>query len=127
MEPKNPLKGLIRKILVTSCAIAVMAAGTALALKNPKFAMSVCLGWMVSAVSFAVLCITAYNAFIKNHAVSVVAASLGIAKLVVVGFLLWVLITKGLVDPTAFMAGFSATVIALIFEGVRMKAHGASS
>ena len=124
MNSKAAVTSLIKKIVLTSMILAAVAAVVSLALGHSKFALSIGMGWIISVTSFSVLCITIYSAFMKNHTASIVAAVIGIAKLIILGLALWYLITKGYADPLAFMAGFGSTVLALMIEGFRMKSHG---
>ena len=120
-EIKSHVRRLILRVALTSAAAMSVGLIIAVILKSKVMAMSVFSGWTVSILSFSILVLTISKAFIGEKIRSIGWAIAGIFKLAIIGALLWILITRGHVEPIAFTAGFSAVIVALLIEGVRLK------
>ena len=108
---------LIARVGALSLATAAVAAAAAAVMSGPAAAFSVGIGAAVALASFSVLCLSASCAAGSGFGAAFVAA-LGILKMAIIGALLWWLISRGLVEPVSFLAGFTSLVAALLIEGL---------
>ncbi|MBT3181917.1 MAG: hypothetical protein HN337_05340 [Deltaproteobacteria bacterium] len=120
-ESKSIIGGLLRRVFLISAIVMAISVVIAIALQSKQAAISIGSGWVIGFVSFFVLVMTVMKSFSGEHVKSVGWAIVGILKLGVLGGVLWLLITRGHVEPFSFMGGFSILVFALIIEGVRLN------
>lgn len=86
--------------------------------------VSAAIGWATSVASFLALAITIVKAFARKNRMTAFWAALGILKLGVIGVVLFFLVTKKIIEPIAFLAGFSTIVAALLVQAMRMRHEG---
>lgn len=109
---------------MVSLAIAALFVGAALILRRPDYAISCAVGAVVAMASFAVLVYTVARAFSRaagsgrSHAV---VLAIGFLKLGLLGAALWWLVSREMIEPLTFLAGFSTVVVALLIEGMCLK------
>ncbi len=120
-KPKSAIKGLLKRIFLISAAAMLLSVIVAIVLQVKAAAISIASGWLIGFVSFFVLVMTVVKSFSGEHVKSIGWAIAGVLKLGVLGGVLWLLITKGHVEPFSFMGGFSILVFALVIEGVRLN------
>ena len=114
------IRRLIRGVLMTETAVlAVTCLASAFLIKGSGAAFSVALGAIISMLSFTVLAIVVYKSMTGQGRAVILVATLGIIKVMVLGALLWWLISTGVADPIAFMIGFATMVVTLIIEGIK--------
>ena len=114
------IRRLIRGVLMTETVIlAATCLTSAFIMKESEAAFSVALGAVISILSFTVLAIVIYKSMMGQGRAVILITMLGTIKVVVLGGLLWWLISAGVADPIAFMIGFATMVITLIIEGIK--------
>ena len=107
----TPLTAVIAAVLMS--AVVVIISGT-------ENAASLAAGAAVAIASFFVLVFTVTRSMSDGSNFSKAAiAGLGFLKLGLIGVLLWWLVSKKMIEPITFLAGFSTVVIALLIEGLR--------
>ncbi len=124
VETMGLAKALMVRVLITSLVIALVLVGASLVFGRPDYAISLAAGTVVAMASFAVLVFTVTSAFSgttgicrSNAAVLVI----GFLKLGLLGAALWWLVSRKMIEPLTFLAGFSSVVVALLIEGLRLK------
>jgi hypothetical protein len=78
--------------------------------------------------SFAVLAYTVAKAFSGTAGLgrsNAAVLAIGFLKLGLLGAALWWLVSRNMIEPVTFIAGFSSVVVALLIEGVRIKGRAA--
>lgn len=111
---------LVMRVFAISIGLACAMALVGLILYGPRTAISVAAGLGVSLASFGVLVSLVHRSLRGCSGVGMgLMVGVGLIKLALIGAVLWWLVSRGMVGPMAFMAGFSAMVISLIFEGLR--------
>lgn len=119
----SEVRVFLKHAVLTSAAIALLASALSIALGSSRMAISIASGWIISLASFVVLAITVLKAFAGRNKASSLWALLGILKLLILGVILWWLLTNGVVEPLAFLGGFSTMVLSLAISGIRFR-HG---
>jgi hypothetical protein len=117
-------KALMRRVVITSLVIAAVIVGIALILGRNEYAISLAAGAAVAMASFAVLAYTVAKAFSGTTGLgrsNAVVLALGFLKLGLLGAALWWLVSREMIEPITFLAGFSSVVVALLIEGIRLK------
>lgn len=118
---------MIRRVLAVATVFTVIMEAIAFALKMPEQTLiSIPAGAVAAMGSFLVLAVVLVRAGfqateerpLSRWPVAVVAI-LGCLKLVLIGIVLWWLISRALIEPLAFLAGFSTMVVALLHEGMK--------
>lgn len=104
--------------LLMTTAICAIALAAAIRWGTPQAVLSIAAGAGIAMASFAVLAAVLLRA-IKGGRGGVAIAFLGMFKMAIIGMVLWWLLRKGIVEPLAFLGGFSTMVAALIVEGLR--------
>ena len=117
---KKPAFQFMKRAILWSLAILVLAVVASLVWATTKITVSLLAGAVISIVSFTILVLVLTNS-IAGGSKAVFVAILGMIKMCIIGFVLWWLLTHGFVEPLSFMAGFSTMVIALIIEGARVS------
>ena len=112
----SPARFVSRTLLLA----AMLAACGAFWSGGAKAALSVGVGAAIAMASFAVLALVLVHTIAGGRGAGWVAA-LGIVKMGVIGAVLWWLLSRGVVEPLAFLGGFSTMVAALLLEGLRTK------
>lgn len=113
---------LVRRVIAISAAFAAAMSLAALLAGYTDYIASIVAGSAIAIAGFLALAFTVRRSLqgshgsLSNAAVAVIA----ILKLVVLGAVLWWLMSMGLIDPLIFLGGFSSVVVALIIEGLRM-------
>jgi len=118
------MRGEVSRLVIRVFAISIgLACAMALAgfvIYGPRTALSVGAGLVVSMASFGVLVGLVHRSLSGCSGVGMgLMVGLGLVKLAIIGAVLWWLVSRGMVGPMAFMAGFSAMVVSLVFEGLR--------
>lgn len=121
-QEKAALNALVKRVVLTSTAILIVMALAVVASRHPKEVVSLAAGTAVSIASFLVLVFTASRTMAASIRPLIVV--IGFVKLGALGVLLWWLVSRELVHPMTFLAGFSAVVLALLVEGMRLKGKG---
>lgn len=106
--------------LIVAAVLAACVAGGAFWGGGAAAAFSVGAGAAIAMASFAVLALVLVRTIAGGRGAGWVAA-LGIVKMGIIGAVLWWLLSRRVVEPLAFLGGFSTMVAALLFEGLRMK------
>ena len=109
---------LARRLATTAGALMVIASGAALALGAATEALSIIAGGLIAIASFTILTFVIIRSFGGDKGAGFVAA-VGMVKMLALGALLWWLLRRGIVEPLAFLGGFSTMVVALLVEGLR--------
>ncbi|HPW46014.1 MAG TPA: hypothetical protein PKU96_06565 [bacterium] len=117
---KNAVAPFLLRTLIASAAISAISAGAAYIFFDSSAALSIAAGWLVSLTFAAVLSMTISRSFCGKCVQSGIAIA-GIVIMAGIGASLWLMISKGYADPVFFMAGFSATIISLAIEMMRLK------
>lgn len=81
---------------------------------------SIAAGFIIAMASFIVLVFVVIGSLSGTRRALWVGI-LGVIKMIILGTLLWWLISRGLVEPLAFLIGFSTMVVSLVVEGIRIK------
>jgi len=119
---KTSISRIVVRVLAIAAALAAASAAVALIAFTRKAAISIGAGAAIGALSFTALAVAVAGA--ARPGASGMRAGLftgiSILKLAVVAAILWWLISCAIVEPASFLVGFSAVVVALIFE--RLKA-----
>ncbi len=121
------MKGLLARVIGISAALAIAAEAAALVLGSSRQTLtSVPAGAAVAVASFLVLAIVVRHSAAgaagrKGRASVAAVAFIGCLKLLLIGALLWWLISRALIEPLAFLAGFSTMVASLLVEGMRKR------
>ena len=110
----------VSRTLLLAAMLAACAAGGAFWSGGAKAALSVGVGAAIAMASFAVLALVLVRTIAGGRGAGWVAA-LWIVKMGVIGAVLWWLLSRGVVEPLAFLGGFSTMVAALLLEGLRTK------
>jgi len=114
------IAGLMLRVLGISASIAAAMAAAALVMGRGQAALSIGVGAVVAMAGFAVLAGTISGSQGSTGRWRVgLLAGIGMIKLGVIGVVLWWLISRALVGPFSFLAGFSTMVAALIIGGLR--------
>lgn len=119
------LSSLLKRVIATAAVLAIVAEAAGLLLgATRQTLLSIPAGAVAAVGSFLVLALvvshSAAGAAGKRGRGSVAAvAIIGCIKLALIGVALWWLINRALIEPLAFLAGFSTMVAALLFEGFR--------
>lgn len=120
----NQVRSLVLRVIVTSTIISALIAVAFGVVSGPNAAISPLAGAAVAIASFFVLVFTVTMSVDDDgrgrYAKGFVIA-LGFVKLGVIGVLIWWLVSRNMIDPITFLAGFSSVVVALMIEGMRMK------
>lgn len=111
---------LVRRVLLTAVVMLLAAVAAAFLLGHPGAAFSIAAGSTIAMASFAVLVMVVVRTMAGGGTAYWIAA-LGMAKILVIGAVLWWLLQAKAVEPLAFLAGFSTMVAALLVEGVRTR------
>lgn len=117
--PSTPL-AFARRTLLTALILLAAAAAVAVAFGGMRIAASLAAGSGIAMASFAVLVFVIVRSASGAGGAAWVAL-LGVIKMGFLGAIIWWLLRRGLVDPLAFMGGFSTMVAALLIEGVRHR------
>ncbi len=131
---KGAVKKLMLRALLTAALLAAAMAVLAFALGKSGVVISIAAGAVMAMASFAVLAAVVVRAIpvacgpeaFRRQPLAVIA-TVGCLKLAFLGAALWVLISRDLVYPLPFMAGFSTMVAALLVEGLRLKGTAQTS
>ena len=110
----------VSRALLLAATLAACAAGGAYWGGGAEAALSVGVGAAIAMASFAVLALVLVRTIAGGRGAGWVAA-LGIVKMGVIGAVLWWLLSRKVVEPLAFLGGFSTMVAALLLEGLRTK------
>lgn len=111
-------------ICLISAALAAVEVALFAILGSKISVVSAAIGWATSVASFLALAITIVKAFARKNRMTAFWAALGILKLGVIGVVLFFLVTKKIIEPIAFLAGFSTIVAALLVQAMRMRHEG---
>lgn len=117
---KNAVAPFLLRIFIASAAISAISAGPACIFSDSSAVISIAAGWFVSLTLVAVLSMTVTKSFCGKCAQNGIAIG-RIAVMAGIGASLWFIISRGYADPVFFTAGFSATVISLAIEMMRLK------
>ncbi len=112
---------LVRRALVMAAVLALAAGGIAYVAYGAQTALSIVAGGGVAMASFLVLVAVVVRGTAESGRGMLLVAVIGIGKLLLLGALLWWLITRGHVAPLAFLGGFSTMVAALLIEALRLS------
>ncbi len=113
---------LIGRVLMTETIILAIACLTsALLTSGVNTALSVAIGAIISTLSFGVLALVIYKSMTGEGRAVILITLLGTIKVMVLGVLLWWLISHGVAEPIPFMIGFGTMVLTLIIESMRFK------
>ncbi len=110
----------VRRTIVVSAAILLFTLIAALIWGNTRIQISLAAGFAVASASFAILSIVVIRLLVGKGS-SAWVFLLGIFKIILVGVLLWWIVSKGIVEPLSFLGGFSTLVMALMVEMFRIK------
>lgn len=124
VETMDSAKTLIVRVLITSLVIALVLVGASWAFGRPDYAISLAAGAAVAMASFAVLVLTVARAFSGESGIgrsNAAVLAIGFLKLGLLGIALWWLVSREMIEPLTFLAGFSSVVVALLIEGMRLK------
>lgn len=88
--------------------------------------LSVAFGNLIALSSFLLLAFMISMMLGRSGLVLALLFFMGLLKLSVITITLWWTISRNLVDPLAFLAGFSTMVLALIIEGSRLNTKRAA-
>lgn len=110
----------VRRALLLAVVLLAVAAAAALVVGTRKDAISIASGAGIAMASFAILSLVITRSLAGRRGAGWIAA-LGMVKMGILGALIWWLLSRGIVEPLAFMGGFSTMVIALVIEGIRVK------
>ncbi len=117
---KGDIVRLILRVLGIAASMAAAMAVAALVMGRGQVALSIGVGAVVAMAGFAVLAGTISGSQGNTVRWRVgLLTGIGMIKLGVIGVVLWWLISRALVGPFSFLAGFSTMVAALIIEGLR--------
>lgn len=119
----SPGLGLAFVKRIIWAALIFLAIALSIALSTGAFviARSIAIGWAIALASFVILAWVVIKAMAGGTGGMWVAA-LGMVKVVILGAAIWWLLRRGVVEPIAFLGGFSTIVLALIIEGARKGA-----
>ncbi|HPQ80255.1 MAG TPA: ATP synthase subunit I [bacterium] len=109
---------LVRHVISTAVLILAVAVAASYLLGRSESAFSIAAGSTIAMASFAVLVMVVVRTMAGGRGAYWIAA-LGMAKIFVIGAVLWWIMKSGAVEPLAFLVGFSTMVLALLVEGVR--------
>lgn len=109
-----------QRALLTAATLCALAAAGAFAFATTKAALSIAAGGGIAMASFIVLAFVIVRSAGGKSGAGWVAA-LGMVKMGVLGGIIWWLMSRGIVEPLAFLGGFSTMVAALLIEGIRVK------
>lgn len=129
----DPVKGMIRRILLISAGLALALCLASFALNKGQYSLSIAAGTFVAMASFVILVAVVLRSInigsgpdAAGRRTLFLVAVIGCLKLVIIGAVLWWLISRGLVTPMAFLAGFTTMVVSLLIEGARSKRWNSS-
>ena len=118
------MKALAKRVILISAIVALAMSAAAVIAGQPGSATSIAAGAAVAMVSFLVLVFSVARSIAGEGAGGrshVAVLAIGFLKLGLIGVALWWLVSRKLIDPIMFLAGFSSVVIALLIEGARLK------
>ena len=107
------------RTLITAAIILGSASLVAALLRQAKMIFSLVTGGALAGLSFIVMVVVVSYTLGRQDRSAMLVAFLGLIKMGLLGALLWWLLTRGHVDPLAFLAGFSTMVVALLIQGLR--------
>lgn len=110
----NTRKFVFRTIITTVLILLVLMV-LLFFVSSKKAVLSAAVGSIIAAASFVVISIVVVTSILRTKVAGLVVF-LGIAKMAAIGAVLWILITKGLVEPIGFLLGFSTLIVALVVE-----------
>jgi hypothetical protein len=114
---------LTLRVVGGAAALAILSAAAALAVGAGAALLSIGAGFMTAAASFAILAWVVVRTMPGDpgsapRRSTAFVAVLGCVKLAAIGCLLWWLLRRGLLEPLAFLAGFTTIIAALLFAGL---------
>ncbi len=127
-QAKSAVSALVGRVLIASAAVAAVMSAAVWALSGPELLVSVVAGFAAAMISFLVLVMsvsTSLSSKTRSAGSNAAIAVVCFAKLVLLGLALWWLVSRRMIEPATFLAGFTSLVIALVIEGMRMKRRGA--
>ncbi len=123
-ETTGSVGSLVRRVLLIAFLLALASSAAALVFNRTDCAVSLAAGATAAMVSFIVLVLTVTRALAggrKAGRAGAVVLAAGFLKLALLGAALWWLVSRKMIEPITFLAGFSTVVLALIVEGIRIK------
>jgi len=123
---ETSISRIVIRVIAIAAAIAAASAAVALYASTKKAAISIGAGAAIGAASFIALAVAVSGAARPGPAGMRAGLFTGISilKLAVVGAALWWLISRSIVEPVSFLVGFTAVVVALVFERLRAARAG---
>jgi ATP synthase I chain len=122
VDPTVAARMLCRRVLAIAWALAAAAALAAGLLGSLAAAASIGAGALLASASFLALVWIVVRSLpgassspARRYPRAILL--LGLLKLALIGGAIWWLLTRGLIDPLAFLAGFTTIVVALLVAG----------
>lgn len=108
----------IRRTSAVSSVLCIIIIVCATVAGHRASVFSVLAGFIIANLSFMALSVVViFSITGRKHAA--LMAVLGMVKMGVVGFVLWILLRKNLIEPVGFSIGFSTVVVALLMKSCR--------
>jgi hypothetical protein len=119
---RREVRAMVKRVILTSIAILILMAISVVASRHPIETVSLLAGTSVAIASFLVLVFTVlWTMADDGGGTKPFVIVIGFVKLGLLGAVLWWLVSRDLVHPITFLAGFSTVVLALLVEGLRGK------
>ena len=111
---------MVRTLLTAAVILGAASVMAALILRQARPVFSIIIGGALAGLSFIVLVVVVSRTLGRQDRSALLVAFLGIIKMILLGALLWWLLTRWHVHPLAFLAGFSTMVLALLIQGLHI-------
>lgn len=115
---RSPIYSLLVGTLLINLVILGLASGVAAIWFGKTALISVISGSAIAMASFAVL-VTVVASAVGSKSKALFVAGIGMIKMLAIGFVLWWLLSHHIVEPLAFLAGFTTMVAALLIKSVK--------